>query len=215
MVPAQCYERVVRVNTPGGYGAGFSITRHETQWLVTAQHVVDGVADSDLEIVRRDGIVPVGLREIPRASEAVDVAVFALDRDILPDLSLTPSSDELVFTQDVYFLGYPMGLGLRSGPVTYPFVKKAIASGFEREPDGATLWFFDGINNPGFSGGPVVFNRQGSREWRVAAVVSGYLTEELAVNGGAGSISANTGIVLGYDIQHALDSIDAYQASRH
>lgn len=59
MVPAQCYERVVALNVPGGHGSAFTINRHGRQWLIIAQHVVDGVGLTDIEVVRRDGPVSV------------------------------------------------------------------------------------------------------------------------------------------------------------
>lgn len=213
MVPAQCYERVLRVNVPGGHGSGFTINRHGRQWLVTAQHVIDGVDPSDIEIVRREGPVTVGLERVPPTQAGADVAAFLLDAEVTPDLALFASSDGAVFSQDAYFLGYPYGLGLKTSGVIYPFVKKAIVSAFDREIAGITLWFFDGINNPGFSGGPVVFNRPGTQDWHVAAVVSGYRTESVAVDGGAGVVPTNTGIIVGYDVCHATEAIDAHAGS--
>jgi hypothetical protein len=40
-------------------------------------------------------------------------------------------------------------------------------------------------------------------------IVSGYLTEPVAV-GNAGTVPTNTGLVIGYDIKHALDSIERF-----
>lgn len=212
MVPAQCYERVVRLNVPGGHGSGFTINRHGRQWLITAQHVVEGVAPADIEVIRRDGRVDVSLEPVAAQEPGADVAVFLLGEEVTPDLSLFASSDGAVFSQDAYFLGFPYGLGLRTSGITYPFVKKAIVSSFDREVAGVILWFFDGINNPGFSGGPVVFNRSGTNDWHVAAVVSGYRTERVAVHGGSGEVPINTGIIVGYDICHAVAAMDAHAA---
>jgi hypothetical protein len=60
-----------------------------------------------------------------------------------------------------------------------PFVKKAIISAYD-VVNGINIWYLDGINNPGFSGGPVVFNRHGSTDWHVAAVVSAYRSSRSA-----------------------------------
>ncbi|MGI9016641.1 MAG: hypothetical protein ACR2HR_05975 [Euzebya sp.] len=139
-----------------------------------------------------------------------DIAVFSLDAEVVPNLDLHPSSDGAVFSQDAYLLGFPYGLGLRTSGITYPFVKKAIVSAFDHEVAGVVLWFFDGINNPGFSGGPVVFNKAGTTEWHVAAIISGYRTELVAVNGSAGRVPINTGIIVRYDVCHAVAAIDAH-----
>ena len=75
----------------------------------------------------------------------------------------------------------------------------------------------DGHNNPGFSGGPVVFcqNNHGN-DFSVAGVVAGYRhafepvyknkepeENELPI----GYYRVNTGIVLAYDIKYALNLI--------
>jgi hypothetical protein len=84
----------------------------------------------------------------------------------------------MYLSQDAYFLGYPYGLHAEGGSLNAHFplaiVKKACLSMFALGgPDAYIL--LDGHNNPGFSGGPVVFapNGQGAPT-NVAAVVSGY-----------------------------------------
>ena len=55
------------------------------------------------------------------------------------------------------------------------FMKKGIFSATTNE-NGAVVFFLDGHNNPGFSGGPVVYrdlNQSGAPVFYVAAVVSG------------------------------------------
>lgn len=212
MVPAQCYERVVRLNVAGGMGSAFTIDRHDQQWLVTARHVVATTPLGDIQVVRRDGPLEVELEPVPSVTPAADVAVFRLSAPITPDLPLQPTSEGAVFSQDAYFLGYPYGLGLKTSGVVYPFVKKALISAFDRSVDDVALWFLDGINNPGFSGGPVVFNRSGTSSWQVAAVVSGYRTQPLSVRGGAGVVDSNTGIIVAYDIAHAVTAIDRFKS---
>ena len=210
MITAQCYERTVRLNVPNGHGSGFTVNRHERQWLVTARHLVKDVGVSDIQLVRRDGPISVHLESVPETRPGADVAVFLLSEEVTPNLSLNPTSTGAVFSQDVYFLGFPFDLNLQTDGVTYPFVKKAILSAFTRDLNGVTIWFLDGINNPGFSGGPVVFCKSGTQDWHVAAVVSGYRTEEIAVHGTAGFVPVNTGIILAYDIRHAIEAIDEF-----
>jgi hypothetical protein len=59
------------------------------------------------------------------------------------------------------------------------------------------------------SGGPVVFNRIGTENWQVAAVISGYRHESVAISGGAGEVATITGIIVAHDVRHAVEAIDA------
>lgn len=211
MVPAQCYERVVRLDVPGGtFGSAFTIDRHERQWLITAEHVVARVSISDITLTTKQGRVAVGLERVPPQQPGADVAVFLLDRPVTPNLTLHAGSDGVVYSQDAYFLGFPYGMGLQTPDLTYPFVKRAIVSANTREFDGVIVWYLDGINNPGFSGGPVVLRRDGTDLWQVCAIVSAYRTEQVAVLGAEGAVPMNTGIIIGYDIAHAVDAIDQF-----
>jgi hypothetical protein len=66
----------------------------------------------------------------------------------------------------------------------------------------------DGHNNPGFSGGPVLFKEQEHGKLKVAAVVSGYRFANEPVYHGEQKLPVtyryNTGIVISYGIKHAV-----------
>ncbi len=93
-----------------------------------------------------------------------------------------------------------------------PFVKKAIVSCMMFEND-MQIFFLDGHNNPGFSGGPVIFKEPNSNGFKVASVISGYryAKEPIYQNGAAVPLElrANTGIVISYGIKHAIDLIES------
>lgn len=59
--------------------------------------------------------------------------------------------------QPVLFCGFPHGLAGKNASQRYltPIVKSATLAAYIRKNDGADLYLVDGINNPGFSGGPV------------------------------------------------------------
>ena len=86
-----------------------------------------------------------------------------------------------------------------------PFVKHAILSASENLASGR-VWHLDGLNNPGFSGGPVVFAPPGAgRDLRLMAVVSGYRLDwqNLHFEGAADSayqVGTNSGIIIAYDV---------------
>lgn len=93
-----------------------------------------------------------------------------------------------------------------------PFVKKAILSTMSRTADGIERLFLDGHNNPGFSGGPVVWAEAGRNAYKVAGVISGYREENEPVYvGGEPTAMAyryNTGIIIAYGIEHATHLIE-------
>jgi hypothetical protein len=77
------------------------------------------------------------------------------------------------------------------------------------------MWILDGINNPGFSGGPVFFGTGDAL--KVAAVISGYYLQPTEViRGGAARlakgtpkdyVNENSGFIIAYDIAWAVDVI--------
>ena len=117
--------------------------------------------------------------------------------------------------QDLYFLGFPYGQSTDHGNLLnnfpFPFVKKAILSAITGGNQGVSLLFLDGHNNPGFSGGPIVFSSQDKKEYKVAGVISGFNTiEEPVLIGGKLTVMTwmyNTRIIIGYDIKYAVEAI--------
>jgi len=87
-----------------------------------------------------------------------------------------------------------------------PLVKRATISALDQ---GAFL--LDGHNNPGFSGGPVVFAPPNSSDFRVAAVVSGFQAVKQPIFQGteetAFTYLYNTGIIVAHDIKEATTII--------
>jgi hypothetical protein len=74
--------------------------------------------------------------------------------------------------------------------------------------------YVDGFNNPGFSGGPIVYFDHTSQSYRILGVVQGYKNEgartTILVNGipQDTEVLVNSGILVGYDIEHAFQAID-------
>ena len=77
------------------------------------------------------------------------------------------------------------------------------------------MWILDGINNPGFSGGPVILGTGDNLQF--VAVISGYYLEPtevirgnpapIAPNAPKDTVNVNSGFILAYDIVHAVDII--------
>ncbi len=216
MITANIYTRTLRLSTPEGFGTAFTIDVEGAQYLVTAKHVLPVSDPVTVELQFTDQRkVTVTLERADAEPSEADVSVLALPSPITPMYPIVPSLEGVVFTQDVYFLGFPFGLSLATQQgeeaAVFAFVKKAILSAAQWTSSGVHLLYLDGFNNPGFSGGPVVFTNQQTRVLHVAGVVYGYRGSQERVMVGEretpGYVLANTGIVLAVDIKHAVDAI--------
>ena len=78
-------------------------------------------------------------------------------------------------------------------------------------PD-AVLVYIDGFNNPGFSGGPILYWDFGKQAYRILGVVQGYKedTAKVLINGQhvETQLLVNSGILVGYSIEHAIQAIE-------
>ena len=76
----------------------------------------------------------------------------------------------------------------------------------------AIVLYIDGFNNPGFSGGPIVFWSFTKHNYEIIGVVKGYRedTAKVLVNGKQidSNILVNSGILIGYSIEHAIQAIE-------
>jgi prepilin-type processing-associated H-X9-DG protein len=188
----------------------------QRQYLVTARHVVEGLSSpGTIKLFHNNQWNDIQVQPIWCNDPSIDIAVLAPPQQLSPPLKLEPTCGGIVNGQDVYFLGFPYGKFtdhnylLNNFP--FPFVKKAVLSALTGGAKGVNLLFLDGHNNPGFSGGPIVFTEFGKNEYKVAGVISGFnAVEEPVLDGGnptAMTWMYNTGIIIGYDIKYAVDAI--------
>lgn len=110
------------------------------------------------------------------------------------------------------FLGFPYGLYTLAFGRHHPFEKHAYLSAIDNLEQSAEIFYLDGFNNPGFSGGPVIFLNPKTSKWMILAVLSGYRPMNAQTRVGKNTVDTNilvnSGIVVSYSIQHALDAID-------
>lgn len=220
--------RVLRIKTPTQTGSAFTIEVGGKQYLITARHLLKGFGQGgEIELWIGGHWSRMSARAIYPSKELVDIAALDLGRPVTITFPLTASSGGLTLGQQVYFLGYPYGLGTSvSAPVPpgfgeIPFLKSGIVSALDDRDPQANLLYLDGHNNVGFSGGPIVFWHPESGGFRVAGVVRGYRNEALPVlkkknldDPEAKAYNdlytrANSGIVIGYDIRHIVEAIRA------
>ncbi|MBZ0304076.1 MAG: serine protease [Anaerolineae bacterium] len=216
MITSNILQRTLFIGHQGSLGTGFTVDQDDRQYLVTARHVVGNIRDGDIVDIYHDNQwkqTEVKRIEVPRPD--IDILVLAPSQQLTPSLKFFATSEGLGVSQDIYFLGFPYGwrssdaytLTLNNG-FPFPLVKKGIISAFGPNVD---YFLIDGHNNPGFSGGPVVFSD--GKKIKVAGVISGYRISNEPIFDSSGHTNFyykyNTGIVKGYDIRFAVDAIKA------
>lgn len=211
-------QRTFHISHGGATGSGFTVDVDGRQYLVTAKHVVQSIdGPCTLKIFHDSVWKNCHVDLVGHGSGEVDITVLAPALQLSPTHPLHATAAGLAISQEVFFLGFPYGLTTEVGKINddfpIPFVKKGIVSALSFEDN--KVIFLDGHNNPGFSGGPVVYQKATDTEgdMTVAGVVSGYLqTQEPVYDPGNErtlSYSYNTGIVKAYSIAHGTELIQA------
>ncbi len=210
MITSNVIHRVFRIRFGQAEGTAFVIEVDGREYLVTAKHIMESlVGKGNLDLFSNGSWKSIPIQLVGHANTDIDISVVASTTCLVPHhLPLAPNMDGLSYGQDVYFLGFPYGfLGryiLGSSGYPLPFVKRAIVS----QLDDSSL-FLDGHNNPGFSGGPVVFRRGTSSVFQVAAVVSGYRFTKEPIYSPAGKTELiyqnNTGIIVCHTISAGVE----------
>jgi len=216
MITSNVYTRVFHLKFGNGTGTCFAIDYDKKQYLITAKHVIKDLKDNDsIELYHNGDWRKLNIRLIGHHKTA-DVSVISINQ-ILAEFKMEPSSNGITYGQDLYFLGFPYRLSDEANSQVnrnFPLalVKKGILSAILNDGYGNYL-LLDGINNPGFSGGPVIFKEPNQSDFKVAGIISGYRTADEPVYQAGGkvplSVKANTGIIVAYDIQNAIELIKA------
>ena len=197
-------------------GTCFTIDIDKRQYIVTAKHIISGINGNDSILILHQGKwkeLKISIIWLPDSEE--DIMILAPEIQISYPLPLIPSMGGINLGQDVYFCGFPFGLNTEVGILNrnfpIPFVKKGILSASEDREDGSTIIYIDGHNNPGFSGGPVIFTDMKTNELKVAGVVSGYYPNYVQVlkenNPTEYMSQQNTGIVIAYALKRGVSHL--------
>ncbi|WP_161949858.1 S1 family peptidase [Desulfofustis glycolicus] len=167
-------------------GSCFIIDDDDRQYIITARHLVSGISEHDTirilinEVWRNIEVVPI----FPE-NDKTDIVALAGNKLVAPKMEILIGAGGMYVGQDVYFLGFPFGLATQfDKPTTsrIAFIKKAILSAVDTRPDSGNIIYLDGHNNPGFSGGPVIFaNYEQHERLQIAGVVSGYKNQPTKV----------------------------------
>jgi Trypsin-like peptidase domain len=218
-VPSEILARTVAIQVGNERGTAFSIDHHGTIYLVTARHVVQGFPEHNgiIQIYRPNGLTNYHIvRALFPPSRDVDIAVLETDEKISKpyDIALERGDEGPTMGQQVWFLGYPFRERLHS-PIAngeIPFIKRGTMSAIDGSNPNAVVEYIDGFNNPGFSGGPIVYWDFRKHAYRITGVVMGYKTDaaQALVNGQQvdTQILVNSGVLVGYSIEHVLQAIE-------
>lgn len=190
--------------------------------MVTARHVVSGLPNENAIIqVQQDEQWKDyhTIRTIFPASVNVDIAIFETNETVkTPYFVQNGDAGGPTMGQSVWFLGYPYGIESRfQGGKAAPFIKRGTMSAIDASKPDAVVLYIDGFNNPGFSGGPIIYWDFSKHVYEILGVVQGYREDsaKVLINGQHvdTQLLVNTGILVGYSITHALDAIKESQKS--
>jgi hypothetical protein len=189
-------------------------------YLVTARHVVSGLPKENATIQIRQENQWRNYRTVKTifpSSSDVDIAIFETEEKIAKPYWVTISdTGGPTMGQQVWFLGYPWGITSHikpkdGGEIIIPFIKRGTMSAIDATNPDAVVFYIDGFNNPGFSGGPIICWEFSKHEYEIIGVVKGYKEDsaKVIVNGQHvdTNLLVNSGILVGYSISHAMDAI--------
>jgi hypothetical protein len=215
MMLANVQQRTFRFKWEHYTGTAFTLEREGTQYLVTTTHTLPYPKDHEeieFSIMRNNEWQVINSVVHKHPNTEVDVVILTLPQDISPRPEIILKGDTILGF-DTYFLGFPYGRfmddksSINNGfPI--PYIKKGILSAFPAQGEDVRKFFLDGINNPGFSGGPCYFISPGQRAGRfiptILGVVKGYVPNQIEIEGPLGTYfyEENSGLVEVHDITH-------------
>lgn len=215
MVTSNILTRLFALRLGNELASGFTIEVKERQYLITARHFMDSAPSAtSIEIFHNSTWVSLPFRRIEVEPATVDIAVLAITQQLSTPLPVNVEFKGTSLSEQVFFLGFPFGLTIEgeslNGGFPLPFVKHGIISAFEAAGRRGQPFFIDGINNPGFSGGPIVrVPSNGSPA--IIGVISGYRFDQEPVFQKSAAtemfVKANTGLVIAYPIDYAIEAI--------
>ncbi len=235
-VTGNVISRVLQIRFNGFTGSAFFLEYGAKSYFITANHMV--VTAGDHATVDVLGGVdslwhPIEFDILHGSTPCADVAVLVAKDTKVTSIDPLPFDDKSSFAmgQETYFLGFPFGLfGSFDGQrIAVPLIKHGYVSAVVPcsaiYPDGTkdSLILLDGINNHGFSGGPVVAPDvfDGTRTLKLIGVISGYKYEDEPIKNEKGqtypdaSGSANSGIIIVIPIERAITLIKDHVAKEN
>lgn len=165
-------------------GTAFTIDVDGKQYLLTAKHLLHGAGDGStvkIQIAKHKTWVDLSVKVLCCA-DPIDIVVLVPPKQLTVTHPLTPVSNGVFMGQEVWFVGFPFSMpaifGNTAGDIG--IARRAMVAQFDTQPTiKATRFLLDGVNNPGFSGSPLVWGSP--TDLKVAAVISGVVEQRLPV----------------------------------
>jgi hypothetical protein len=203
------------IKTSQGLLSSFVIEYNDKEFLITALHgFKKGVASPtkitfQININKQWKTFDAVLYHVPDTS--IDIAVLSLNKKIQYQKPYE-LCEAVMIGEECRFYGFPYGryFVTDGGDRYLPFIKRALVSSLQGKVD-----FLDGMNNPGFSGGPVVVRDIHSNQNRILGVISGYHPQKdsiLRKNGHKIEVlnyHENSGIIYCYPIADVKDLLES------
>ena len=216
-ITANVLQRIFLIKYGDNYGTAFTIEVDNKQYLITAKHNLPNIKDKKdtIELFHDKKWKKLDVGIIKLKNPDVDIAVLAPPIQLSPTLPFEPSLGGVIISQDVFFLGFPYMINFDAEGINrrfpLPFIKKGILSAIDSSDKEVITLYVDGHNNPGFSGGPIVFWDKQNKIYKVGGIIKGYRYEKSKVfnrdiDTGLQTY-ANTGIIIGHSIKHAIEAI--------
>jgi hypothetical protein len=216
MIPTNVIQRTFHIKYNGSTGTSFVIDIDNKQYFVTAKHVIEKLNGTEsIEVYYQSAWQKVEATLVGHSAHS-DISVMSIP-SIRNGIDIViAESEQIIYGQDIYFLGFPYGLqsdvGALNSHLPMPLVKKGIVSNFLFENPRKVI-LLDGHNNPGFSGGPVIYKNVYDNSLRIAAIISGFRYEIINAEHQNNvidiQIKTNTGIIVSYGIEAAIELIKA------
>jgi S1-C subfamily serine protease len=205
--------RTFNIRKDSSMGTCFLINEKQKNYWVTAKHVLGAVKNNQkisFSILQDTSWLIATGTVLIHSNPIIDIAVIVSD-DTSSVYAITLNQTQIALGDEGFFLGFPFGMKTKDNSQInkgFPFalIKKCVFSG-NYTGQGEQVFFLDGNNNPGFSGGPVFFkNRQNptDRKLYLAAIVSAYVNQknQMITPLGIFDYNENSGIILAYSSSH-------------
>ncbi|HET9055322.1 MAG TPA: serine protease [Chitinophagaceae bacterium] len=220
-IPDKYLEMTFNIKSRNQYGTSFLISYNSRQYFVTARHLFANPVHKQkvtFDILKDTTWITLNGTLLISDTSQIDIAVIEIDASNYSNKAMPfKLGNTTVLGDEGYFLGFPFGLntkdnsGLNSG-FPYPLIKKVTFSGGVVEK-GIYIIFLDGHNNPGFSGGPVIFiDRYSTSEnkWFISGVISAYVNQKIQMVTPFGTMNydENSGIIISIHAKHIITIIE-------
>ncbi|MCD8433541.1 S1C family serine protease [Tenacibaculum finnmarkense genomovar ulcerans] len=202
------FSRVFNIKYKMQSGTTFLISKDSTNYFVTAKHILQHAKYGEkvtIEIYQDSLWKTLTGKVYFDKTNDIDVALVKPENFGFVKSGISLKDIQTIIGDEGYFLGFPYGLktndngNINSG-FPFPLVKKAMFSGTNTN-NGVQTLFLDGHNNPGFSGGPVLFKdrfKKGDDKYHLIGIISAYVTQqnELITPFGKLKYIENSGIIV-------------------